>query len=95
MTIRTIEGLADLFKTRLFSLENLVNEKTGFQWDYTAKTFGQMGVDDLDVVELVMDIEKAFDCVITDDLLDVLYGCDPNSLLVSVIRQRKLEELGI
>jgi acyl carrier protein len=95
MTIRTIEGLANLFKTRLFSLEKLVNEKTGCQWDYTAKTFGQMGVDELDVVELVMDIEKIFDCVITDDLLDVLYGCDPNSLLVSVIRQRKLEELGI
>ena len=59
--------------------------------------------DDLDIVEVIMGIEKNYDCFITDEFcgeLGILGSNDkkyinPNDLIVSVVRDRKLKELGI
>jgi acyl carrier protein len=95
MIVKTISELATLIARKQISLENFFYKKTGCIWDYSAKTFDEMDADSLDVIEAIMYLEKVLDCVIPDDLGDLILVTNPNDLIVSVIRQRKLEELGI
>ena len=107
MTINTKEDLIKLIIDHNIPLEKIVKDRCDVDWDYNAKTFHEMGVYDLDIVEIMMDIEKDYDCDITDELFDELsafgsvigYGkeklINPNDLIISVIRDRKLKELGI
>ena len=94
MTIRSIEDFRHFISTRGVELEKMF-EKKGCEWDYSAKTFEYIGADNLDIIEVMMDLENQFDCVITDDLCDLIMISNPNDLLLSVIRQRKIDELGI
>ena len=93
--VKTIDELVKVLNTRVFSLEKLYEDRVGCDWNYDAKTFYEMGADNIDVIEVIMDIEKIFDCVIPDDLGDLILSMNPNDLLISVRRQRKLDELGI
>ena len=95
MSISTIDELVNFIAGRGFSLENLYEEKVGCDWCYEAKTFDEMGADDLDVIELIMEIEKLFDCVIADECCDLIRNMNPNDLLISARRQKRLWELGI
>ena len=107
MTINTKEDLIKLIIDHNIPLEKIVKDRCDVDWDYNAKTFYEMGVDDLDIAEIMWDIEKNYDCDITDELFDELgafgsvigYGkeklINPNDLIISVIRDRKLKELGI
>lgn len=84
-------------------LEDIVKERCDVDWGYNAKTFHEMGLDDLDILEVVMDIEKKYDCSISDQFCDELgvlgsnkeKYINPNDLIVSVVRDKKLKELGI
>ena len=106
MTINTKENLIQLITYHNIPLEKIVKDRCDVDWDYNAKTFHEMGVDDLDIAVIMMGIEKNYDCDITDELFDELgvgsvigYGkeklINPNDLIISVIRDRKLKELGI
>ena len=102
MTINTKEEFIQFIKINNISLDRIIEERFNVNWDYNAKTFDEMGLDDLDIVELIMDIEKDYNCQISDefcDKLDILSRSEdtinPNDLLISVIRDRKLKELGI
>ena len=103
MTINTKEEFIQFLAINKVSLEQIIKERCNVDWDYNAKTFDEMGLDDLDIVEVIMGIEKNYDCFITDELCGELgiLGSDkkeyinPNDLIVSVVRDRKLKELGI
>ena len=103
MTINTKEEFIQFLSIKNISLERIVKERCNVDWDYNVKTFDEMGVDDLDIVEIIMDIEKNYDCFITDEFCGELgiLGSDkkeyinPNDLIVSVVRDRKLKELGL
>jgi acyl carrier protein len=103
MTINTKEEFIQFIATNNLSLEKIVKERCNIDWDYNAKTFQEMGLDDLDIVEVIMCIEKDYDCFISDEFcpeLGALGSSDkkyinPNDLIVSVVRDRKLKELGI
>jgi acyl carrier protein len=103
MTINTKEEFIQFIATNNISLEQIVKERCNIDWDYNAKTFQEMGLDDLDIVEVIMNIEKDYDCSISDEFCPELgaLGSDkkeyinPNDLIVSVVRDRKLKELGI
>ena len=104
MTINTKEEFIQFIATNNISLDQIIKERCNVDWDYNAKTFDEMGLDDLDIVEIIMDIEKCYDCFITDELcgkLGILGNSDkeiyinPNDLIVSVVRDRKLKELGL
>ena len=103
MTINTKEEFIQFLSIKNISLERIVKERCNVDWDYNVKTFDEMGVDDLDIVEIIMDIEKNYDCFITDEFcgeLGILGSSDknyinPNDLIISVIRDRKLKELGL
>lgn len=102
-SINTKEEFIQFIATNNISLEQIVKDRCDVDWDYNSKTFYEMGLDDLDVVEVIMDIEKCYDCFITDELcgeLGILGSSDkkyinPNDLIVSVVRDRKLKELGL
>jgi len=103
MTINTKEEFIQFLAINNVSLEQIIKERCNVDWDYNAKTFDEMGLDDLDIVEVIMGIEKNYDCFITDEFcgeLGILGSSDkkyinPNDLIISVIRDRKLKELGL
>ena len=103
MTINTKKEFIQFLAINNVSLEQIIKERCNVDWDYNAKTFDEMGLDDLDIVEVIMDIEKNYDCFIADEFCVELgaLGSDkkeyinPNDLIVSVVRDRKLKELGI
>jgi acyl carrier protein len=81
--------LIEMIKNRCFSdTLDLSNEKT----------WSDIGLDHLDVIEIVMDLEKEYSISIDDDLLDKIYNIGffyLYSNLISVKRDFKLNELGI
>jgi acyl carrier protein len=102
MTINTKEQFIQFILDKNINLGHYL-EKLNLKWDYNAKTFAEMGVDDLDVVEIIMSIEKDYDCFISDEFcgeLGILGSSNknyinPNDLIIGVVRDRKLKELGL
>lgn len=95
MTIKTIEQLVTLLFPKTFN--DMIREHVDydFEWDYEAKSFGDMGLDDLDIVEVIMNIEKEYDCQIPDELGEYMFSMDPQLLMKYYIRNKRIEELGI
>jgi acyl carrier protein len=60
------------------------------------KTWKEMGLDDLDTIELIMELEKRLDFVFMDDLYDHVFRQDLKPInFLEIIRQKKLNDLGI
>jgi hypothetical protein len=54
-----------------------------------------MNLDDLDIIEIIMNIEKIYDCLINDELGEYMFSMDPQLLMRSYIRNKRIEELGL
>jgi acyl carrier protein len=79
--------------------EKLINqisiEKYSINLDYN-KTLGDNGFDDLDCIEMVMEIEKRLDIVISDDIVDFLFNVgEKPPRFREYWRNKKLEDLGL
>jgi acyl carrier protein len=79
--------------------EELINqisiEKYSINLDYK-KTLGDNGFDDLDCIEMVMEIEKRLDIVISDDIVDFLFNVgEKPPRFREYWRNKKLEDLGL
>ena len=60
------------------------------------KTWVEMGFDDLDIVELIMHLEKKLDFDFPDYLVDEVFGSDMQPInFIGYIREQKLNDLGI
>jgi len=60
------------------------------------KTWKEMGFDDLDIIEMIMMIEKQLDFIFPDTLYDYVFGQDMKPINFKVVvRNRKLDDLGI
>ena len=60
------------------------------------KTWSELGLDELDVVEIIMEMEKQFDFVFPDLLFDEIFSIDKTpSFVFQLIRESKLSDLGI
>lgn len=95
MTIRTLEQFIELLDRNNFSIEDLCVDKIGVDWDYEARSFEELGFDELDIIEMIMEIEKALDCEIRDECCELIDAMNPNDLTRRVRRQKKLDDLGI
>lgn len=95
MEPKTVNDIATLLYPK--TIEDIIREKIDedFQWDHSAKKFIEMNVDDLDLVEVIMNIEKEYDCSIPDELGEYMFSMDPQLLMRSYIRNKRIEELGI
>jgi len=94
MTIRTVEQFIELLDRSNFSIEEYSSSRIG-EWDYDAKSFEELGFDGLDIVEMIMEIEKVLDCEIRDECCELIEEMNPNDLTRRVRRQKRLDELGI
>ena len=95
MKIKTIEQLVTHLQPKNFTNIIIEHIDEGFEWNYDAKSFGDMGLDDLDIVEVIMNIEKEYDCEIPDDLGEYMFSMDPQPFMRSYIRNKRIEELGL
>ena len=95
MVIETIEQFITLLDSNNFSIEDLCVDKIGVDWDYEAKSFEELGFDGLDIVEMIMEIEKVLNCEIRDACAELIDSMNPNDLTKRVRRLKRLDELGI
>ena len=94
MTIRTLEQFIELLDRSSFSIEEYSSSRIG-DWDYEAKSFDELGFDALDIIEMIMEIEKDLDCEIRDECCELIEDMNPNDLTRRARRQKKLDDLGI
>lgn len=67
----------------------------GEDLDYT-KTYGEQGLDDLDLVEMIMHIEREFNIHIHDELTDIIFNSESYPINFTLwYREERLGELGI
>lgn len=111
MIINNIKQLQELLKSKPSYFENIIelgrrpqNQQDSFSIkidEITADnvSWSSIGMDDLDFIEMIMDIEKDFDIQISDDLVDAIENTNfyefYNNVSIARIRQDKLNELGI
>ena len=93
--ISNIQDFIDLLDENKTSIEDLTQEIIGFDWDYSAKKFKDMEIEDLDIIEMVMEIERRYRCLFNDNFLELMYNMDPNEVSIPARRERKLKQLGI
>lgn len=93
--IRSIQDFIDLLEENKTSIEDLTRETIGFDWDYAAKKFEDMEIENLDIIEMVMEIERRYKCMFDDNFLELMYDMDPNEVAIPARRERKLRQLGI
>ena len=88
--IKNVEELVDLLVDNDYDIESLI-KKIG----YNIKNL--YDVDDLDIIELIMTIEKDLDVSISDYILDEFNGFLEKvySMYISKKRDKKLGDLGI
>ena len=94
MIITTIEEFIALLDRNNFSIEEYCSSKIG-DWDYEAKSFEELGFDGLDIVEMIMEIEKVLNCEIRDACAELIDSMNPNDLTKRVRRLKRLDDLGI
>ena len=76
-------------------LSKSFNNLTGEDLDYT-KTYGEQGLDDLDIIEMVMYLEKDLNIHIHDDIVDTLFSSESYPINMTFLyREERLLELGI
>jgi acyl carrier protein len=93
--IKTIEQFIDLLDRNNFSIEDFCKNFMGVDWNYEAKSFGELGLHGLDIVEMIMEIEKVLDCQIYDNCVEMIELMNPNDLTKRIRRNKKLNDLGI
>ena len=100
--IKTVEQFIDLLDRNNFSIEDFCKNFMGVDWNYEAKSFGELGLHGLDIVEMIMEIEKVLDCQIYDGentrvkhCVEMIELMNPNDLTKRIRRNKKLNDLGI
>lgn len=89
-----LEKCQDLSKLSHQSLSTTLNEVLGLEYNPN-KTWGEMGLDDdLDMVEFAMALEKKLDIIISDDVIEEVFGRESYPIdFISIIRHKKLEKI--
>ena len=66
-----------------------------YDLDYS-KTWGEQGLGDLDIIEMVMNIERELNIHIHDDIVDTLFSSESYPINFTLWhREKRLSELGI
>jgi len=104
MIINNVKELQDLLICKPGYFDSIL-EKFSIKLDDIKpdnSTWYSVGIDELDFIEMIMDIEKDFDIQIPDDLVDVIENTNfyefyefYKAVSLAKIRQDKLNELGI
>ena len=101
MIINNVKQLQDLLVSKPGYFDSIL-EKFSIKPDEITTdnvTWYSLGMDDLDCVEMIMDLEKDLDIQIPDELMNEIENWNfyefYKSVSIAKIRQDKLDELGI
>jgi len=84
-----------LMKITSSTFSKVFKDYTGEDLDYT-KTYGGHGLDDLDLIEMIMHLEKELNINIHDELTDTIFHIDSYPINFTLWhREERLVELGI
>jgi acyl carrier protein len=84
-----------LMKITPSTFSKVFKDYTGEYLDYT-KTYGEQGLDYLDLVEMMMHLEKELNIHIQDELTDTIFSLDSYPINFTLWhRDERLGELGI
>jgi acyl carrier protein len=90
-----VERIPNIVKVTPEILSKVFEDKMGMILDFD-KTYGEHGVDELDCVEIIMELEKILDIVITDDVCEYFISENIKPIIFTqYIRNKKIEELGL
>jgi len=101
MIINNIKELHDILISRPGYFDTMLSNFGVKLDDITANdaTWGSVGMDDLDCVEMIMNFEKDFDIQIPDDFMSEIENKNfyefYKAVSIAKIRQDKLNQLGI
>lgn len=91
--INDLNGLLEVLTPKV--LVDIIEDKMG-GWNANANSWLELGFDDLDEVEIIMEIEKECECHISDEFADRMYReISPKALYKSLMRHQNLTSLGI
>ena len=98
--MRVIKDLSELYKIiQPDFLIKLIKEMCyGNTFDLNSKNWSDLGLDDLDIIEMIMKMELEYDIIITDGMaedIDNMGFLEFYSNLTLVKRNNVLEKLGI
>ncbi len=96
MIIKDIKELYKIIQPH-FLIEMIKDRYNGSEPFDLSKSWNDIGLDQLDIIEIIMELEKEYSISIDDDLLDTFdIGLfDLYSNLTSVKRDTILKELGV
>jgi acyl carrier protein len=84
-----------LMKITPSTFSKVFKDYTGEYLDYT-KTYGEQGLDGLDLIEMIMYLEKELNIHIHDELTDTIFTLDSYPINFTLWhREERLGELGI
>jgi acyl carrier protein len=84
-----------LMKITPSTFSKVFKDYTGEYLDYT-KTYGEQGLDGLDLIEMIMNIEKELNIHIHDELTDTIFSSESYPINFTLWhREERLGELGI
>ena len=90
-----IQRCPDIVKVTPAILSEVFEYKMGEPLDFN-KTFGEHGVDELDCIEIIMDLEKVLDISIPDDVCEYFISENIKPVLFTQYnRNKKIEQLGL
>ena len=90
-----IQRCPDILKVTPEILSKVFEDKIGKTLDFN-KTYGEHGVDELDCVETIMELEKILDINIPDDVCEYFIAENIKPVLFTQYnRNKKIEQLGL
>ena len=88
-----IKRCPDIVKVTPDIMMEIAKEKFDIEIDFN-KDWQDNGFDDLDAVEMIMELEKRLNIVITDDVADAFIS-GKITIFRSYLRNEKLKQLGL
>lgn len=76
-------------------LDTIFEEVCGIKWNPESRNFYEMGLDEIDVISVVIEIEKEYNLNIIDYAVVEMLNIRPQSLITEFLRNKKLKEIGI
>jgi acyl carrier protein len=60
---------------------------------FSNKSLYDQDVNELDLVEIIMQIERDFNIIISDELIEKIHSESPNKIFIDLIREEKLNKI--
>lgn len=93
--IKSIADLKDKIVELEIPVEEITEERCGVKWDSDANRFTDMGLDELDVISVVIEIEEKFGLNVWDYVVEEMFDTKPDDLVAGRRRNDRLHEIGI